>query len=151
ALRKTGGLAKRSRAPSPSFEPAMKKLLDVYNAWDESTYRSLLRPGHGGVFGTPEDLLQLEKEELACYKKLHGVCKGFSPIEAPSPRDATFKMDCERGPFEMKVTLSLDGKFIDGFVGISRDASIPKDLRAVAERLAGLVRRWDDAVYKKHL
>jgi hypothetical protein len=47
--------------------------------------------------------------------------------------------------------MSSDGKFIDGFVGISRDASISKELRTVAERVAGLVRRWNDGVYKNHL
>src|SRR5262249_53976576 len=93
ALKQTGGLSKRSRPVSPAFEPALKKLLDVYNAWDEATYKAMLRAGRSPVSN--------EKEELEGYKLFHGACKEYSPIEARSPLDARFNLDCERGPFEM--------------------------------------------------
>jgi CubicO group peptidase (beta-lactamase class C family) len=151
ALKRTGGLSKRSKALSPAFDPAMKKLLSVYNAWDEATYLAMQRPGRSGIHGSSHDLMVLEREELDGYKNLHGACRAFWPIEIKTPREARFKMDCERGPFEMLVTLSREGTFIDGFVGISRDAPMSKELRAVADPITGLIRRWDDAVYKRYL
>ena len=121
----------------------MKKFLDVYNTWDEARYQSMLRAGRAPVSN--------EKDELDGYKLLHGACKGYSPIEARTPLDARFNLDCERGPFEMRIILSQADGLIDGFIGTTRDAPIPKPLRRVAERVAQLIRKWDDGAYKKHL
>jgi CubicO group peptidase (beta-lactamase class C family) len=143
ALKRTGGLSKRSKPLSPAFEPAMKKLLDVYNSWDEKSYEGMLRAGRPAA--------PTEKEELSGYKLLHGACKGYSPIEARTPFDARFNLDCEHGPFEMRVILWEPDGLIDGFVGTTRDAPIPKPLRVAAEQVAQLIRKWDDGVYKKHL
>jgi CubicO group peptidase (beta-lactamase class C family) len=143
ALKRTGGLTKRSRPLSPLFEPAMKKFLDVYNTWDEKSYQAMLRAGRAPV---PN-----EKDELSGYKLLHGACKGYSPIEARSPLDARFNLDCERGPFEMRIILWQPDGLIDGFIGTTRDAPIPKPLRSVADRVAQLIGKWDEGAYKKHL
>jgi CubicO group peptidase (beta-lactamase class C family) len=143
ALKRTGGLSKRSKALSPAFEPAMKKLLEVYNTWDETSYKAMLRAGRAPVTN--------EKEELEGYKLFHGACKGWSPIEARTPLDAKFNLDCERGPFEMRVILWKPDGLIDGFIGTTRDAPIPKPLRRVVERVTQLIGKWDDGVFKKHL
>jgi CubicO group peptidase (beta-lactamase class C family) len=143
ALKQTGGLSKRSKPLSSAFEPAMKKFLDVYNAWDEGGYQAMLRAGRPPV--------PSEKEELSGYKLLHGECKGYSPIEARTPFDARFSLDCERGPFEMHMILWPKDGLIDGFIGTTRDAPIPKPLRSVVQRVTQLIGKWDDSLYKKHL
>ncbi len=120
----------------------MKKLLLVYNYWDEAEYHAMLRAGRRAVSN--------EREELAGYKELHGACHGYAPLEARTPLDATFKMDCERGPFEMRVSLWPDDGLIDGFVGVSRNAPAPKDLRLAAERLTGLIRTWDARAFTRY-
>jgi CubicO group peptidase (beta-lactamase class C family) len=143
ALKRTGGLSKRSKPISPAFEPAMKKFLDVYNAWNEKAYEGMLRAGRPPV--------PTEKDELAGYKLLHGACRGYSPIEARSPFDARFNLDCERGPFEMHVILWQSDGLIDGFIGTTHDAPIPKPLLHAVERVTQLIKKWDDGVYKKYL
>jgi hypothetical protein len=143
ALERTGGLSKRSRALSPAFDPAMKKLLLVYNDWNEVEYHAMLREGRREVSN--------EREELAGYKELHGACHGYAPLEARTPLEATFKMECERGPFEMRVALWPSDGLIDGFIGVSRDAPAPKDLRLAAERLTGLIRKWDPGTFTRYL
>jgi CubicO group peptidase (beta-lactamase class C family) len=143
ALRKTGGLSKRSPALPPAFASVMARFLAVYNTWDEAGYRAMLRAGRKDA---PD-----EKDELAGYKELHGACKGYRPVEVVSSLEARLAMDCERGPFEMRIILSAADGLIDGFAGTTRDVPIPPALRAVADDLTGLVRAWDEAVYAKHL
>lgn len=143
ALQKSGGLSKRIRKLPEAFKPAMKKFLAVYNTWSEDGYKAMLTPGRSVPMSD-------EKTELEGYKSLHGACKGSSLIRVNGPNDAVFKMDCERGALAMAVTLANDG-LIAGFVGTSRDLPIPPDLRKVADRVVGLVKKWDEGVYKRHL
>jgi hypothetical protein len=60
-------------------------------------------------------------------------------------------MDCDRGPFEMRIILSAADGRIGGFIGTTRDVPIPPALREVADHMTGLIRQWDEAVYEKHL
>jgi CubicO group peptidase (beta-lactamase class C family) len=150
ALKRTGALSKRSQLVPPAFQTAMKKLLVVYNAWDEAAYRAMLSPNRGGIGGPTGETLAVEKEELAGYQQRHGRCSGFSLGEVRTSRDAEFKLICERGSFEMLITVSPDG-FIEGFAGTSHDVPLPKEIRAAVERVVGLIRRWDEAIYKKYL
>jgi hypothetical protein len=91
-----------------------------------------------------------ERQELEDYKKLHGACKGYSPIAVEGPRVARFKMECERGRLEMNIRLGNDDRIV-GFAGTSRDLPIEPELRKLAGRVVGLVGKWDDATYKSHL
>lgn len=142
ALKESGGLSKRSPALSPAFESAMKKLLAVYNRWDEAGYAAMLSAGREKM---PE-----EKDELASYKALHGACNGFAPIDVLSPLSAHVKLDCEHGPFEMKILGTNDGLIV-GFIGITPDAPIPPALKKVADRVTRLIGAWDEGTYAKHL
>jgi CubicO group peptidase (beta-lactamase class C family) len=143
ALDQGGGLVKRSLPASPALEAAAKKLLAVYDTWDDAAYAAMLSEGR--------EKLANEKDELAGYKALHGACKAFTPMEVDSPVHGRFRGDCERGTFQMEIAISAKDGGILGFTGKSLDAEVPKHLRAVAERLAGLVAKWDDRIYKKHL
>jgi CubicO group peptidase (beta-lactamase class C family) len=140
ALRRSGGMSARSPALSASFDAAVKKLLGVYNTWDEAAYRGATRP--------PRD--PREKEELEGYKKLHGTCTGYAPIEIVGPHVARLALQCERGPFEMLVQVTPDDALVGGFIGTTRDAPIPPELKKVADRVAGLIAKWDEETYKKH-
>jgi CubicO group peptidase (beta-lactamase class C family) len=142
-LYRSGGLSKRSAAVPPVLAPAMERFLDVYNAWDEGRYKAMLTSGR-------KVLVSEEKAEIEGYRKLHGACKGYAPLWVKGPRSAVFRMDCERGTLEMDVTLGADG-LIDGFAGTSRDLPVPLDLRVAADAVVGLVGRWDDGVFEKHL
>jgi CubicO group peptidase (beta-lactamase class C family) len=142
-LKRSGGLSERSPLPSPALDEAAKKLLGVYNAWDEAGYAAMLSAGRPKI---PE-----EKGELAGYKELHGACKGFTPIEVRSPVEARFKLECERGDLEMMIHIAAADGGVLGFVGTTRDAAIPADVKRVVERVAGLVGKWDASVYPKHL
>jgi CubicO group peptidase (beta-lactamase class C family) len=144
ALRRSGGLSKRSVPPAPYVEPLMKKLLAIYNEWDEPTYKSLFSPKRPA-------LLEIEKKELAGYKELHGTCKEYKFVEQPSPGEATFSLDCQRGPFEMKLYLLPQEGFLRGFGGLTRGLPVPKETRGPADKLVGLIRKWDPATYAKHL
>ncbi len=92
-----------------------------------------------------------EREELATYRRLHGACKGYTPLEIFSPFHARLAMACERGTLEMDMTLDPKDGLIMGFAGTSIDAKPSPDLTKVANRLAGLIGKWDDGVYQKHL
>jgi CubicO group peptidase (beta-lactamase class C family) len=143
ALAQSGGLSKRSLPPAPQFDPLMKKLLAVYNEWDETGYESLLtaqRP----------PMVAVEKEELAGYKELHGVCKEYKFVEAEPPRSATFSLDCEHGPLEMRLLISPKDGLLTGFVGTTHGLPVPKELRRAAEKVAGLIRKWDGAIFSRH-
>jgi CubicO group peptidase (beta-lactamase class C family) len=142
-LAKGGGLEKRSLPLSPALEAAATKLLAVYDAWDEAKYAAML--------SAKRPPIPVEKDELASYKALHGTCKGFSPIEVASALEARLRMQCERGSFEMKLNISANDGGIEGFVGISRDVTVPAEAKKVIERVVGLVGTWDASVHAKHL
>lgn len=147
ALKKTGGLSRRvgrmSRL-SPALEAVMPGFLTVLNAWDEEGYKAMVtKPLYG-----PSDA---DNAELAGYRATHGACKGYTPIEISSPLNARFVMQCERGALEMLIRLSPADGLIQGFVGTSRDISAPPELVAAADRLVGLIGKWDVGVYRKHL
>jgi CubicO group peptidase (beta-lactamase class C family) len=143
ALAQGGGLSKRSLSPAPQFDPLMKKLLAVYNEWDETGYKAMLTPQR-------PPLMAVEKKELAGYKELHGVCKEYKFVEAEPPRSATFSLECERGPLEMRLLISPKDGLLTGFVGTTRGLPVPKELRPAAENLAGLIRKWDPAIFSRH-
>lgn len=145
ALHKTGGLAPRSLplVLSPALEASMKRLLDVYTTWNEAGYKAMLAPGRDVPMAS-------EKAELEGYKRLHGACKSFTPISVSDPRNAVIEMSCERGRLEMELGVGADG-LITGFGGRSRDVPIPAALRPIADAFSKLTKKWDDAIYKKHL
>ena len=143
ALAQSGGLSKRSLPPAPQFDPLMKKLLAVYNEWDETGYKAMLTPQR-------PPLMAIEKKELAGYKELHGVCKEYKFVEAEPPRSATFSLECERGPLEMRLLISPKDGLLTGFVGTTHGLPVPKELRPAAENLAGLIRKWDAAIFSRH-
>jgi CubicO group peptidase (beta-lactamase class C family) len=147
ALKKGGGLAKRVAHPrlAPAFAAVMPRFLSVYNAWDLTGYKAMLSPHRLAI--AP----RVEQDELAGYRSLHGACKGYSPAEVVTPFHARFAMQCERGALEMDVALDTRDGLISGFAGTSRDVAAPPPLARVAERLSGLIGKWDDGVYKKHL
>lgn len=145
ALQQSGGLSKRALPLSPAFEPAMRRFLDVYNNYSESGYKAMLPPGRGDAPALTE-----EKAELEGYKKLRGACKSFAPLDVLSQQHAIFKLDCEKGPLEMNVTLAPSG-LITGFTGTSRNVPVPSELRKVADPVVGLIKKWDEGVYKKLL
>ena len=146
ALTKTGGLSPRVArvALSPAFAPALTRLLAVYETWNEDAYKAMLSTERQAV--PPES----ERGELAGYHALHGACTGSELLEASSPRSARFALRCERGSLEMAVTIDGAG-LIRGFSGTSRDIPIPPATARAAGRVAGLLRKWDDAVYRKVL
>jgi CubicO group peptidase (beta-lactamase class C family) len=143
ALAQSGGLSKRSPPPAPQFDPLMKKLLAVYNEWDETGYKAMLTPQR-------PPLMAVEKKELAGYKELHGGCKEYKFVEAEPPRSATFSLTCERGPLEMRLLISPKDGLLTGFVGTTHGLPVPKELRPAAENLAGLIRQWDAAIFSRH-
>jgi hypothetical protein len=141
-LQRSGGLSPRVRrgALPPAFGPAMRRFLAVYEAWDEAAYRAMLSEGRPDILGE-------ERRELAGYRALHGACTGYSPVEVLGPREARLAFACERGALEMDV--SLDGKgLITSFAGTSRGIPAPRAATRAAERLASLIRAWDDGVYE---
>jgi len=143
ALARSGGLSKRSLPPPPQFDPLMKKLLAVYHEWDEAGYKAILtaqRPS----------MMAIEKEELAAYKELHGVCKDYKFTESESPRSATFSLECERGPLEMLLLISPRDGLLTGFVGTTRNVPVPKEMRPAVEKVTGLIRKWDAAIFNRH-
>ncbi len=146
ALRRTGGLSNRVRRAhlSPLYAKAMERFLGVYDAWDEAAYKAMLSPKRGHVL--PED----EKRELAGYRGVNGACRGYDAVEVRAPRDARLAMRCERGSLDMDVTLDEDGLIL-GFAGTSRDVPAPPAFARAAARIAGLVGKWDEAVYRKVL
>jgi CubicO group peptidase (beta-lactamase class C family) len=143
ALAQGGGLSKRSLPPGPQFEPLMKKLLAVYNEWDETGYKAMLTPQRPPI-------MAVEKEELAGYKELHGVCKEYKFLEAEPPRSATFSMECERGKLEMRLLISPRDGLLTGFVGTTHGLPVPKELRPAAEKVVGMIRKWDAATFSRH-
>lgn len=146
ALKKGGGLSKRIarvKVLPPAFASALPRLLAVQNDWSEEGYKAMQSKARGSVTG--------EQEELAGYKSTHGVCKGWKPIAIFSPIEARFAVECERGSFEMQVSLDPGDGLIMGFSGTSRDVTPPPPLATAAARLTGLIGKWEESIYKKLL
>jgi hypothetical protein len=147
ALAKSGGLSKRVHQYrgqlAPAFAPAMAQFMAVESAWDAEGYKAMQSKSRGNVEG--------EREELASYRRLHGTCKGYTPLEIFTPFHARLAMTCERGTLEMDMNLDPKDGLILGFAGTSIDAKPSPELTRVASRLAGLIGTWDAGVYKKHL
>ena len=143
AIAAGGGMSARALPASPELEAAMKRLLAVQNTWDEAAYKAMLTAGRKEY---PE-----EKEELAGYRNLHGKCNNFAPLEVESPLRGRFTVTCERGRFEMALTVSSNDAGISGFTGKSFDVDAPKALRRAADDLASLVGKWDERIYKKRI
>ncbi|HEU4538140.1 MAG TPA: serine hydrolase domain-containing protein, partial [Polyangiaceae bacterium] len=146
-LKKGGGLAPRApraKRLSPAFDVAMPRLLAVLNAWSEEGYRALLtRPRYVAL----ED----ERAELAAYHAAHGACISYAPIEGSSPTSARFALKCERGALELEVALNPSDGLVRAFTGTSRGLAPPPELARAAERLAGLVGKWDANAYQRFL
>ena len=120
ALQKTGGLARRvPRVEIPAaLDTAVARLLAVYNQWDPPAYHAMLSPDRGHV--TEEE----ERLELAGYKARHGACTGYRAIEAHGAQAARLAWSCERGAFEMEVSVDARGLIL-GFSGTSRPPACP--------------------------
>jgi CubicO group peptidase (beta-lactamase class C family) len=142
-LQKTGGLANRAKPAvlPPEFGPAMTRFLGVYNAWDEVAYKAMLSPTRGQV--TAEE----ERKELAGYRSFHGACSGYDALEILGPRAARLRMRCERGSLDMAIDLDAKG-LIGGFAGTSHNVPPPPAVARAAARVAGLITKWDEEVYR---
>jgi len=144
ALVKRAELTRRHPDPASlvkSFELAMQRLLAVYNHWDEAAYRAMLAKGRAP--------LPAEQDELASYHRLHGPCTGYEPLEIKSSRAASFNMKCERGSFEMQVSIDDAEGLITGFSGTSRDIAVPKKAEQTAKDVVSLLRAWRGTLFKK--
>jgi CubicO group peptidase (beta-lactamase class C family) len=144
-LRASGGLSDRRRLVSPLVESALAALLAVQNRWDEPAYLAMLTERHRAQVTTAE-----EKAELEEYARRHGRCEAGPAVEVGGPRRARFALSCERGRLEMDVHVADDGR-IEGFSGKSYDLAPAPALARVAASLAGLVARWSEPVYARHL
>jgi len=143
-LKRSGGLEKRSAdlRLASEFEPSLRRFLALMARWDDDSYGAMLSTGRPRV--------PAEKEELAGYRELHGACTAFSPLALVSAREGRFDVQCEKGRFELSLTLGIDGR-VTGFDGTSHGVAAPPGLAEAAARIAGLVTKWDDRVYEKHL
>jgi CubicO group peptidase (beta-lactamase class C family) len=146
ALRKTGGLEARTAPPraTPALDQALARLLRVQNAWDEAAYRAMLSEKHRR--SVPADA---ERAELAEYHARHGRCEPGPAITAGATQ-ARFAPRCERGTFEIVVTVDDEGR-IGGFTGLSRGVAPPAAVTRAAAASAGLLDRWSDATYRRWL
>jgi CubicO group peptidase (beta-lactamase class C family) len=142
ALAATGALARRAPSTPASLASALNRLIAVMNAWDETAYAAMLSPGRPAY---PK-----EKEELAGYHARHGACRGFHALEILRSTAGRFRVDCEKGPLDMELSIGAAG-LIDGFTGTTPDVPLTAEERRAAEALAGLIGRWSDAVYRKLL
>lgn len=139
-LHDTGALVPREVEPSPLLQEAATRLLAIYHQWDEAALAAAL--------ARPID--PREQAELATYKQLHGACTTLAPLRFDGSRSGVFAVACERGRFELSIAVDAHGK-IDSFFGFSRDVAPPPDLARAAKAVVGLIARWDDRVFAKHL
>ena len=148
ALKRSGGLAKRVARPklTPAFDAAIARLIAVYNAWDEAGYRAMVSKAR--PTNTPPEL---DHEELAFLKGLHGACKGFTPVEVTAPFSATVGLQCERGTLELEATINPVDGLVSSFTATSKDLPAPPNLAEMADRLAGMIERWDEGFFTKSL
>ena len=134
---------KRAKA----FEPAMSKLLALYNRWDDAGYEAMLAEGRRRI---PVE----EKAELAGYRALHGKCTGYTPIEVASPLFARFALQCERNKLTMQVSIDQKDSLIRGFLGVSRGMAAPPEVTAAAKKLLNDQRdklgRCSPGAYSRH-
>ena len=127
-LRQTGGVSRRVRIArhAPELDTALGRLLDVMNDWDEQKYLAMLTSEHKRNVPMP-----VEQAELAGYAKFHGRCESFELVRYDSSDHGRYRLNCERGTFEMELNLS-DG-LIAGFVGTSSDVSAEPEVVALAQ------------------
>jgi CubicO group peptidase (beta-lactamase class C family) len=143
-LLRTGALAPRVPRPSPALLAAADRLLAVQNHWDPAAYKAMLDPARA-------DLTAVEQHELATYHALHGTCGAATPIAVRSPTAATLRATCDRGSFELALSIAAGSDRITGFAGTSRGVAAPARLAEQAAAIASLISRWDDAVFQRHL
>jgi hypothetical protein len=139
-LEKTGALVPRESAPNPRLAEAMKKLLAIYDHWDEAAFKDIL--------GRPID--PREHDELAGYKQLHGACTTFTLAQQESAQSGTFDVACEHGTFQMQLAMNSQGKIV-GFAGFSKGVTMPPALAKTSQAAFALHAKWDDKIYAKYL
>lgn len=141
-LRQTGGVSRRTRVAqrTPELDAALARLLDVMHAWNEDKYLAMLTAQHKKNVPTA-----VEKAELAGYQRFHGHCKNPKLVRYDSRDRGRYRLDCERGRFEMDLT--LDSGLIDGFVGTSTDVAPEPETLAVA--VTELAKRSRDPAHKQ--
>lgn len=142
-LRKTGALEARREPLDPAFERAAKEFIPIMNEWDEAKLKAWLDPNRPPL---PE-----EKDEIVGYHALHGTCTGLHAVEGGSKTQANVELECERGTLELMMQLDPKSRKSIGFLGTSRGVTAPPALASAATAIAGLVAKWDDAVYQQYL
>jgi hypothetical protein len=110
------------------------------HTWSEEKYLAMLTAQHKKNVPTA-----VEKAELAGYLRFHGRCKNPKLVRYDSSDRGRFRLDCERGRFEMDLT--LNGGLIDGFVGTSTDVAPEAETLSVAE--AELAKRNREPAHKQ--
>lgn len=131
------GPRKIHRERATFFEPAMDRLLAVYQNWDEAAYSAMLGQGR-------ERMPVIERDELQQYRSRHGDCTGYEVLEVRSPFSARFKLKCERGRLEMGVALSPHDKLIVGFWGTSLGVEPSPPIQRAADALVALIAEWNE-------
>ncbi len=140
ALAKTGALEPRAARPSRELTEAVRRLLTIYEHWDEAKLASFL--------SRPVD--PREQQELATYHQLHGACTTFEPTHIDTPTSGSFAVKCERGTFELQVVVTGKG-LIQGFTGTSRGIEAPPAITKAGRAIVALQQKWNDKTYATYL
>jgi hypothetical protein len=141
AMKKTGALSLRV-APvvlPPALQAAMKRVLGLYQVWDEPAYNATASPAAASA--------NAQRKALAHHRSLHGACDGFTPYQIAGTRFARATVRCERGTLDLGVEID-DAGLISHIDAVSRDVTPPPAVAKAAARVAGLVGKWDEGTYR---
>ena len=92
-----------------------------------------------------------ERDELAGYFRLHGVCKSPRLTSVDEPGHGVFSLDCERGRLEVTMRVEDGSSRIAGFSGESFGVSPSRPHLDAAARVHALLERWSDQAMARHL
>jgi CubicO group peptidase (beta-lactamase class C family) len=144
ALRRTGGLVKRTVLPSKALLAVREGIAAMIERFDETAVGRIASEN----FFLDKSAAR-RKEEIDKLRAAHGACRVEGDVDAENALRGTWRMACEKGWLTVRATLAPTMPPRVQWLEIA--GAMPLDARAakIAESAAALVARWDDAAFAR--
>jgi CubicO group peptidase (beta-lactamase class C family) len=138
ALSRTGALRPRVVQPSPALLSAQKDVTQLITKWDDAL---ATRIAADNLF--LDETAARRAERLRELGERHGVCQPASAIEAENALRGRWRMTCERGWLDVRITLAPT--MPPRVQSLNVQSIMPPDaeMTKVFESIALLFRGWD--------
>lgn len=144
-LIKTAGFLKpRTRVASAVLQTVRNEIIGLYKKWDDATAQALAADSFW--LDTP---LEKRREQFVQLRADLGACQSSNELQPENALRGRWKMDCERGSFEVFVTLAPTVPPLVQFLQFTVARPLSPDLRKAAVALVRLINTWDVTKFRR--